>query len=130
MRVINIFLFLYQKGWKKQGDSRNLFMSNLIKFSTRIVNNDNIPMKDHEVFCHEVNKKGKDQSQKKKTNEEGSADFEFESSKKSIEVEIEVNGSIFNYEFQNGDFVTFRLFTDDTLNIFLELLLNKENVSV
>ena len=102
-------------------------MLNTIKFSILIVNNENEPMQDQIVHCLEVSKSAKAQAMKQKTNEEGKADFVFESARKSIEIDIEVSGNTFNYEFQDQDLVTLKLFTDDNLNIFLELLLaNKE----
>lgn len=91
-----------------------------------MVTNENVPMQGQVVHCKEASKTGKTQSLEQTTGEEGKAEFAFEADDKTIEIDIDASGNFFNYEFQDGDFVTFKLFADDNLNMFLEIMVNKD----
>jgi hypothetical protein len=93
-----------------------------------MVNNENVPLKDHVVHCKDASATAENSSLERMTSEDGKVEFAFESVKKSIEIDINANGNFFNYEFQDGDFVTFKLFSDDNLNMFLELMVDNDEM--
>jgi uncharacterized GH25 family protein len=87
-------------------------MSNTIRFSLGVVDNQNQPLQNTPVICKSFNlnkQRGTCQSFTENTDARGKVNFEFESGQNSIEVDIFVEEYDINYAFQDGETVTVKL---------------------